>query len=88
MKVLVCGGRDFEDWNMLPEKLTNLIGQHAIDAILHGGAPGADAMAGEFANVSNIREVVFQADWKKYGRRAGPLRNQRMIDDCHQENQQ
>jgi hypothetical protein len=66
---------------MLSEKLTDLIGQHAIDAIIHGGAPGADAMAGEFANVSNIREVVFQADWKKYGRRAGPLRNQRMIDE-------
>src|SRR5882672_5361567 len=81
MKVLVCGGRDFEDWNMLSEKLTDLIGPHPIDAIIHGGAPAADAIAGESANVSNIREVVFHADWKKYGRRAGPLRNQRMIDD-------
>jgi hypothetical protein len=52
-----------------------------VDAIIHGGARGADSMAGEFANETGIEEIVFPADWKMYGRRAGPIRNQQMLDE-------
>lgn len=81
MKILVCGGRNFENWSLLSAEMTRLLGEQKIDAIIHGGAQGADTMAGEFANVAGIREVVFEADWKRYGRRAGAMRNQRMIDE-------
>src|SRR5579859_2995368 len=81
MKVLVCGGRDFENWWLLSAEMTRLLGEQKIDAIIHGGAKGADTMAGEFANGAGIQEIVFKADWKKYGRRAGPMRNQQMIDE-------
>lgn len=80
MKVLVCGGRDFEDWSLLSAEMMRLLEDHKIEAIIHGGARGADSMAGEFANANGIRELVFEADWEKYGRRAGPMRNQQMID--------
>jgi YspA, cpYpsA-related SLOG family len=81
MKVLVCGGRDFEDWSLLSAEMTRVQGEHKIEAIIHGGARGADAMAGEFANTNNIREMMFEADWEKHGRKAGPMRNQQMIDE-------
>ena len=71
MKVLVCGGGDFEDWSLLSTEMTSLLGEQKIEAIIHGGARGADGMAGEFANTNNIREMVFEADWKKHGRKAG-----------------
>jgi hypothetical protein len=81
MKVLVCGGRDFADFAMLSEEMTGLLVERDVDAIIHGGARGADSMAGEFANAIGIEEIVFPDDWKKYGRRAGPIRNQQMLDE-------
>jgi predicted Rossmann-fold nucleotide-binding protein len=81
MKVLVCGGRDFADFAMLSEEMMRLLAERDVDAIIHGGARGADSMAGEFANATGIEEIVFPADWKKYGRRAGPIRNQQMLDE-------
>ena len=77
MRVLVCGGRDFTDWDLLRETLTGLF-EYEIDAIIHGGAIGADSLAGEFARAFGIEEVVFKADWKKYGKAAGPIRNAQM----------
>lgn len=82
MRVLVCGGRDFNDWDSLAEELTYMLGDHDISAIIHGGARGADKLAGEFAAAAGIQEIVFQADWKTNGRSAGPIRNQRMLDEA------
>lgn len=54
-RVMVCGGRDFDDWDSLCEELTYLLGNVEITAIIHGGARGADKMAGEFAAATNMR---------------------------------
>jgi hypothetical protein len=48
--------------------------------IIHGGASGADRLAGEWAASRGIPVEVHPADWQKYGRAAGPIRNQQMID--------
>lgn len=50
--------------------------------IVHGGCPtGADAFADAYARRMGWRVSVYQADWAKYGRAAGPIRNQEMVDD-------
>jgi hypothetical protein len=79
MRVLVCGGRDFKDWDLLSEELTYLLGE--IDVIIHGGAKGADRLAGDFAFAAGITEEVYLAKWDEHGLAAGPIRNQRMLDD-------
>lgn len=81
MKILVCGGRDFDDRGLLEEELTYLMCEHEITAIIHGAARGADSLAGEFARDYLIQEIRFPADWKKDGKAAGPIRNQRMLDE-------
>lgn len=78
MRVLVCGGRDFADRQWLHEVLA----QYEITLLISGHAPyGADSLAEGYARRHKIKTLIFQAQWKKYGRGAGPLRNQRMLDE-------
>ena len=93
IKVLVCGGRDYNDRELLYDVLDELVkdGGHytEVDAfnrrfptitIIHGNAKGADKMAGEWANTRGAKQVVFPADWNTHGRGAGHIRNQEMLD--------
>jgi hypothetical protein len=80
MKVLVTGGRGFSNRTLLFASLDSLHADHAFTMIIHGGASGADRLAGEWAASRCIPVEVHPADWQKYGRAAGPIRNQRMID--------
>jgi hypothetical protein len=82
VRALVCGGRDFADARWLWEVL-NELQKEAGGAlvILHGGAQGADALAGAWARHYGIPCLAYLAEWRRYGRRAGPIRNQRMLDE-------
>jgi hypothetical protein len=48
--------------------------------LLEGGARGADRFAREFANGLGCTVETHEADWKRYGKAAGGIRNQRMVD--------
>lgn len=87
MRVLVCGGRDFDDRSLMAKTLRRFkpsiptdddLAEHVIIA---GGARGADELAAQYAEVFGIRLRVYPADWKTHGRAAGPIRNQRMLDE-------
>jgi len=52
-----------------------------ISSIIAGGARGADTMAKHLAHAWNVPFRMFKADWNKHGKAAGPLRNQRMLDE-------
>lgn len=77
-RVLVCGGRDYHDSDHIWGVLYDIPG---ITCIIHGGADGADRQAMIFAQTNGFRHAVFQADWHTHGRAAGPIRNQRMLDE-------
>lgn len=81
MRVLVCGGRDFQDRKHLDATLSAVHAETPISCIVHGAAVGADTMAGEWAAKAAIPVDSFPADWSKHGRAAGPIRNKRMIDE-------
>lgn len=49
--------------------------------IIHGGAAGADKIADEWAMVNWCHIEEYKADWDKYGRSAGPIRNKRMLTE-------
>lgn len=49
--------------------------------IVHGGTPGADALAGEWSVANGYGSAtVFEADWKTHGKAAGPIRNSQMVE--------
>lgn len=75
MNILVCGGRNYTDIAAIYSEL-NLIQPTRIIA---GDAPGADFIAIRYAQTEDIPYRVFKADWKTYGKAAGPKRNLQMI---------
>lgn len=97
MRILVCGGRDFDNYALLSKTLD----QFCIDrnlkwpedkygnwlpkvTIIHGGATGADALADQWAVVNwcPVEEYkISKEEWETLGKAAGPIRNQRMIDE-------
>lgn len=81
MRVLVCGGRDFDDAVTLGAWLGGIHKQDGISLLIQGGAKGADFMAARFAEWAGIPVRTFPADWKTWGRAAGPIRNQQMLDE-------
>ena len=80
MRVLVCGGRKFDDLPFLDKSLDQLHADLRITMIIHGGANGADTMAHFWAGVNGVPIEVYHANWKRDGRAAGPIRNQKMLD--------
>ena len=83
IRVLICGGRDFDDYAMLADTLIGLIGQYDPKevTIISGHARGADKLGEQFAKANNCELLIFPADWDKFGKGAGPIRNQQMIDE-------
>jgi hypothetical protein len=82
MKVLVCGGRDFADKDLLFATLDRVHSKFGDElVIVHGACPtGADAMAEEWAKEREVEYMGFPARWNRLGHPAGPERNKRMRD--------
>ena len=79
MRVLVCGGRDFDERVYLYRVLDDLHPRPTL--IIHGNAHGADWLAGEWAVERDIPVREFVADWRTHGKAAGPMRNAKMLAD-------
>jgi YspA, cpYpsA-related SLOG family len=75
VRLLICGSRDWTDEAPIRKALERA----KPHVVLHGGASGADTLAGRLATEMDLAVLVFRADWS-VGRAAGVIRNQRMLD--------
>ena len=79
-KVIVAGGRDFDNYEFLKEKLDETfeslgdLDAHPIE-IISGMANGADTLGIKYAKEHKLTRVLYPANWDKYPRMAGILRN-------------
>jgi len=80
MRVLVCGGREYDDWQHLAETLYPLLTAHGV--LIQGGAKGADFLARVFAKWRGVPVKEYRANWERHGKAAGGIRNQLMLDDA------
>ena len=80
VKVLICGSRHYDNYDKVKETVKSLVDEHGKIIIIEGGAKGADTLAKNAAIELGIEYREYKADWKRYGRAAGPKRNQLMID--------
>jgi hypothetical protein len=80
--MIICGGRRYNDREAMAHHVARaammeLESGHCL-SIVHGGAKGADTLAGDAADELGLRTEVFEADWGQHGRSAGHVRNQEM----------
>lgn len=80
MRVVIAGGRNFRDYNLLCNVLDNFHKENKIDEVVCGGARGADSLGEQWAKEHNISVKYFPAEWDIYGLAAGPIRNQAMAE--------
>ena len=75
MRVLVCGSRHFKDVPLLE----GVLSAFPITTIIEGEARGADLLARYYGERNGIEVLAVPADWERYGKRAGPIRNGEML---------
>lgn len=93
-RVLICGGRDFNDWETFRNELEKIaqfrFARHPPDkddnwlydvTVIEGGARGADNLAEQWAMINWCPLKEYKADWKKHKLAAGPLRNMQMLTE-------
>ena len=79
MKVIVAGGRDFNDYKLLKETLDNFQQEYGnITEVVSGTAKGVDKLGEQYANENNIHIKRFVPDWEGLGKKAGHVRNRQM----------
>ena len=81
-RVIVAGSRDFSDYELLKSKLDSLLSNKNDIEIVSGTCKGADLLGERYGNENNYPINKFPADWKTFGKRAGPLRNKEMADNA------
>lgn len=82
IRVLVCGGRDWEDELAVELALNCLNELHGIECIVHGAARGADTLAMQWANRRGVKHRPFPANWDAHGLGAGRRRNRQMLREA------
>lgn len=83
MKVLVCGSRGIDDYDVVDEAIDD--SRWNPDTIIHGGARGVDSSASMYARIHNIDEeehAVPEWAWETIGGKAGPIRNGYMVSEA------
>lgn len=81
MRVIVAGGRDFDDTTLLSVELDCLCNKLSSQmVVVCGKARGADTMGEEWAHANDLSVKYFPADWNKHGKSAGHIRNAEMAD--------
>jgi len=83
MILAIVGSRSFDDYQLLRRETLAVIAKYgACERIVSGGANGADTLARRYAVEHDIPFVEYAAEWAKYGKRAGPMRNARIVEEC------
>lgn len=77
VRLLICGDRNWSGGDVIRE----IIKQYNPTVIIEGEARGADTLARLAGETLGIQVLRFPADWEKYGRAAGPIRNSQMLKE-------
>lgn len=84
-RILITGSRDWTDIDTIYAALEQQLADHGEITVVHGGAAGADRIAGDWAKAAitdqrPVRLEVYPPDWDSHGRKAGIIRNQQMVN--------
>ena len=77
--VIIAGSRGFNNYALLKQRCDRLFFRHIPTAIISGAARGADTLGERYAKERGFPVKQFPAQWDRYGKRAGYLRNEEML---------
>ena len=80
--ILVSGSRDFPHPHLVRHTIQNVITSE--DFLMHGCARGVDTWADETAKACGATVIRRPADWDRYGKHVGYLRNEQMLNEARQ----
>lgn len=78
MKVIIAGSRKINDYQRVLDAIKN--SEFDITEVISGRAKGVDTYGERYSFENKITLKTFPADWKKYGKAAGPIRNGQMAE--------
>ena len=82
-KIIVAGPRDYNNKDFVFAKLDEILSTYSEEIhIIEGGAAGVDSLSKQYARTNYIPFTEYPADWDRYGRSAGPIRNAEMANDA------
>lgn len=81
-RLVVAGSRDFDDYALLSSELDKLLAGKTNITIVSGTARGADRLGEKYAAEHHLRIERFPAEWEKYHKGAGPIRNAQMVQSA------
>lgn len=81
MKLLICGDRNWKYKWAIERHIDSLLAAGHELIIIEGEAKGADQIAANIAIEKGIQLFPFPANWEKYGKAAGVIRNQQMLEE-------
>lgn len=87
MRLAIIGSRTFNDYEKLYNTISLIWGPpflnpHIVATVISGGAAGADSLGEKWATYWGIEIERYLPDWKSFGKSAGFLRNQQIVDAC------
>jgi len=88
LRIIVAGGRNFEDYTQLHTELTAYIAELCPTcqcdevAIVSGAAAGADTLGARYAFLNHMPVHVYPAEWDVFGKQAGFRRNRVMAENA------
>lgn len=97
VRIAIVGSRDFNNYEYLKFELLKHINKRLDSTVIpgmpyqrvdldvkivSGGAKGADTLAEKFADEFGFEKLIFKPDWDLYGKRAGFIRNAKIVDNC------
>lgn len=86
-KLAIIGGRDFADYPLLNSLMTQwfwdgVADRWRVSEVVSGGARGADSLGARWARENRVKLTEFIPDWDRFGKRAGFLRNEDIVQAC------
>ena len=80
-KIALTGGLEFNDHQLIWNRLDKVLAKHADMVLLHGGSPkGAERIAACWADNRKVPQIAFKPDWTRHAKAAPFKRNDQMLN--------
>ena len=78
--VAIAGGKDVADPAAVIARLDQARAKYADIVLVHGGGPGVEKIAAQWADRNGVHQVVCKPDWDRHGRAAPFRRNDELLN--------